>query len=319
MHVAILAADRAHAVEVAGLQDAFNEARLCSRDDGLYQLSIVAEGAAPLRCSSGLRLLPDATLDETPEPLDTLIVVGSSGVPRPSAELTDWIRRRAPSTRRYGSVCTGAFLFGSAGLLDGRRVTTHWQHVSELAAAFPAANVEGDRIFLRDGPLFTSAGESSAIDMALSLIEEDCGRELALAVARRLVLFVKRPGGQSQLSVQLAAQVASSTPILEAQTFARDHPTLDLSVGGLAHHAGMSERNFSRVFHEEAGMTPAEFVEVTRVEAARRLLEDTELSMQRVARASGFTGSRALRRIFLRRLEMTPAQYRARLRSPQSG
>jgi transcriptional regulator GlxA family with amidase domain len=316
MFITIVALPDAHAIEIAGLRDTFNEARLFSNDEELYQTHIVCEEDGPLRCSSGLRLLPDATInDASPHPIDTIIVVGGDfDPPAHTPKVTDWVRYNAQSARRIGSVCTGAFALGAAGLLDGRKVTTHWEHAAALTAAFPGAIVESDRIFLRDGRLITSAGETSAMDMALALVEEDCGRQVALAVARRMVMFLKRPGSQPQISVHLAAQIAASPPIQKAQTWVRDHPTHDLSVVQLARIAGMSGRNFSRVFHEESGMTPGDFVEWTRVESARALLEDTELSMQRVARASGFNGSEAMRRAFLRRLRLTPVEFRNRMK-----
>jgi transcriptional regulator GlxA family with amidase domain len=239
-----------------------------------------------------------------------IVVGGAFDPPAPSPEITDWVRRQGASARRVGSVCNGAFALGAAGLLDGHRVTTHWEHAAALSAAYPQAIVESDRIFLRDGRLITSAGETSAIDMALALIEEDCGRSVSLAVARRLVMFLKRPGSQPQISVQLAAQIAASTPIQRAQAWVRDHPTFDLSVIQLAKIAAMSSRNFSRVFHEESGMTPGDFVELTRMELARTLLDETELSMKRVARTSGFSGSDSMRRAFLHRLDLTPAAFR---------
>lgn len=314
MLVAIVALDGAHAVEIAGVRDTLNEAKVFTRDESLYDLSLVADRLDPLRCSSGLRVLPDASIDTVPHSIDTLIVVGTSGGPAPpSPRMIEWVRHRAGAARRYGSVCTGAYVLGAAGLLDGRRVTTHWEHSAALAAAFPNAVVESDRIFLRDGPLITSAGETSAIDMALSLIEEDYGQATALTVARRLVLYMKRPGNQSQLSALLAAQVALSSPIERAQTWGRAHPTFDLSVGQLARQAGMSARNFSRVFHEQSGLTPREFVELTRVEAARALLGDTRLSLPRVARASGFSSPAAMRRAFLRHVQMTPGEFRKSL------
>ena len=312
MLITIVALPDAHAIEIAGLRDTFNEAKLSSNNEALYQTHIVCEQDGPLRCSSGLRLLPDATIDDgAPGPIDTMIVVGGAfDPPAPSPEITDWVRRQGASARRVGSVCNGAFALGAAGLLDGHRVTTHWEHAAALSAAYPQAIVESDRIFLRDGRLITSAGETSAIDMALALIEEDCGRAVSLAVARRLVMFLKRPGSQPQMSVQLAAQIAASTPIQRAQAWVRDHPTFDLSVIQLAKIAAMSSRNFSRVFHEESGMTPGDFVELTRLELARTLLDDTGLSMKRVARASGFSGSDSMRRAFLHRLDLTPAAFR---------
>jgi len=311
--VAILALPNVVAMEIVGLRDTFEEACRQSRVTDLYQVRVVAENAEPMRTFSGLVIVPDLGIDDPAGPIDTLAVAGGWGIPiPPSAAVGEWILRQVPSTRRYGAVCTGGFALGALGLLDGRRVTTHWDYAAEFAAAFPKAIVERDHIFVRDGPLFTSAGMASSIDLALSLIEEDCGRDLALTVARRLVLYLKRAGGQPQFSVHLAAQFASSTPIQRAQARVRDNPTGDLSVNQLARQAGMSPRNFARVFHEKSGMTPGEFVERTRLDWARRLLEDTDLSVQRVALASGYSGSRGLRRAFLKDLAVTPQEYRDR-------
>jgi len=231
-----------------------------------------------------------------------------------AAGLHDWLRRRVPQARRYGSVCTGAFFLGAAGLLDNRNVTTHWQHAAELAERFPAANVVPDMIYVQDGPLCTSAGITAGIDLALKLIEDDHGRDLALMVARRLVVFLKRPGGQSQFSAHLAAQVATEGRIQSIQHWILDHLALDLSIAALAKRSGMSVRNFTRVFQSEAGVTPADFVEMARVDAARRLLEDSETPLQRVASQCGFNNPDTMRRAFLRRIGTSPSDYRDHFR-----
>ncbi len=192
-----------------------------------------------------------------------------------------WLRQRAPAARRYGAVCTGTFLVGAAGLIDGRHVTTHWYYAEELRARFPLARVDADRIFIRDGPLFTSAGVSACIDLALALIEEDHGRDLAVSVARHMVMYLKRPGGQSQYSVPLAAQARTQSPIARIQTWILDHPEGDLSLSALASQAAMSPRNFSRVFRSETGLSPATYVEQVRMDKARRMLEDTSLPLDR--------------------------------------
>jgi transcriptional regulator GlxA family with amidase domain len=291
------------ALEFAGPSDVFEEA---NRQAGrrVYDLRFVSEEPRPIACLSGLRFVPDRTIHDADEPIDTLIVTGARDPFGPtSPALIDWLQRQAPKTRRYGAVCTGAFLLGAAGLLDNKHVTTHWQFAPALAEAFPSAIVEPDRIFVRDGPVFTSAGVSAGIDLALALVEEDLGRTAALAVARWLVMFLKRPGGQSQFSIQLAAQTASRTPILEVQQWIRDNPRARLSVRELAQRASMTERSFARVFRNETGITPADFVEATRVDAARRLLEETNLPLQRVASVCGFGRTEALRRAFLRQLE----------------
>ena len=221
------------------------------------------------------------------------------------------VRRTA---RRYGSVCTGAFFLGAAGLLDGLSATTHWQHAAELAERFPAAKVVPDQIYVEDGPLYTSAGVTAGIDLALKLIEDDHGRELALKVARRLVVFLKRPGGQSQFSAHLAAQIASEGRIQSVQHWILDHLSLDLTLTVLADRAGMSVRNFTRVFQSETGLTPSNFVEMARVDAARRLLEDTDTPLQRVASRCGFASPDTMRRAFLRQIGTGPSDYRERFR-----
>jgi transcriptional regulator GlxA family with amidase domain len=277
-----------HALEFTGPSDVFEEA---NRQAGrrVYDIRFISEEARLMTCLSGLRFMPDRTIHDADEPIDTLIVVGARDPLEPATpSLIDWLQRQAPNTRRYGAVCTGAFLLGAAGLLDNKHATTHWEFAAALAAAFPSAIVEPDRIFVRDGPMFTSAGVTAGMDLALALVEEDLGRAAALAVARWLVMFLKRPGGQSQFSIQLAAQTASRTPILEVQQWIRDNPQAGLSVRELAQRAGMTERSFARVFRSQTGITPADFVEATRIDAARRLLEETNLPLQRVASVSGF-------------------------------
>ncbi len=197
-------------------------------------------------------------------------------------------------------------------MIDGRRVTTHWDYVDELSVRCPAAQIEPDAIFVRDGPLFTSAGVTAAIDLALALIEEDHGRGLALAIARHMVIYLKRPGGQSQFSTHLIEQSNRRTPIAKVQHWAAEHPEAELGTAALAAHAAMSPRNFTRIFRQEAGVTPAEFVERLRIDTARRLLEETALPLATVARASGLGTTASARRAFLRRLGITMRQYRER-------
>ncbi|THD60325.1 GlxA family transcriptional regulator [Phenylobacterium sp.] len=316
MLVAILVPPvRPHLVEIAAIADAFSEANAQTGQDH-YRVRLISEHREPIRTSSGLTIVADATLDEFSEQIDTLIVPPTHGVPLPpSPTVTEWLRTQAPRTRRYGSACTGAFILGAAGLLNGRRVTTHWQYARDLAAQYPDAMVEPDRIFVRDGPMFTSAGVTAAFDLMLSLIEEDLGRDAALAVARFMVMYLKRPGGQSQFSAQLAAQFVAREPIQRVQQWIREHLRQDLSVAQLAHEVGMSQRNFARAFVQESHVTPAHFVELTRIDEARRLLEETKLPVQRVALDSGFSGTQAMRKAFCRRLEVTPSEYRERFRT----
>jgi transcriptional regulator GlxA family with amidase domain len=263
-----------------------------------------------------MSLVAHGSIFEDEGPIDTLLVAGTPDYAQSFAEsaLPAWLRRQAPRSRRHGSVCTGPFFLGTAGLLDGLNVTTHWQHAAELAERFPAAKVASDQIFVQDGSLWTSAGVTAGIDLALKLIEDDHGRDVALSVARRLVVFLKRPGGQSQFSAHLAAQVATEGRIQAVQHWILDHLPLDLTVKTLASRAAMSVRNFTRTFQQEAGMTPADFVEMARVDSARRLLEDTDKPLQRVASSCGFANPDTMRRAFLRRIGTGPSEYRERFR-----
>ncbi len=211
-------------------------------------------------------------------------------------------------------MCTGAFLLAAAGLLEGKRATTHWQACELLAAWHPGIAVEPDPIFVRDGEVWTSAGVTAGMDLALALVTEDLGRDVALTTARQLVMFVQRPGGQSQFSVQLATQAAERDPIRHLQGWIVEHPDADLGVEQLAARAAMSPRHFARVFRDETGVTPAAYVEIARVEVAQRLLQTTSLSVDDVARSAGFGTVETLRRAFARRAGVSPREYRERFR-----
>lgn len=318
MLVTIFAPNNVHLLEIAGVRDALFEAnsRLGSAEP--YRVRLVTEDGGAAESASGVRFLPDGGIEGF-APSDTLIVVGPYGVPQaPSTVLSSWLNRQATQSRRYGSICTGAYLLAHAGLLSGRKVTTHWQYADRLAAEFSDIRVEPDRIFVRDGPVFTAAGVAAAIDLTLSLIEEDHGSALALWVARRLVVFLKRPGGQSQFSATLTAQAASTSPIDRARLQILAEPRADLGLAALAEAAGMSLRSLSRLFRAEIGMSPAAFVEVTRVDMARRLLEESNSPIKAVAHSAGFGSIATLRRAFLRRVNATPQEYRARFRSTGS-
>jgi transcriptional regulator GlxA family with amidase domain len=252
--------------------------------------------------------------------VDTLVVAGGEGTRphRRDVRLVRWIARAARRARRVASVCTGAFLLAEAGLLDGRRATTHWAMCDALARRFPAVRVERDPIFVRDGHVFTSAGITAGIDLALQLVEEDCGRDIALTVARWLVMFLRRPGGQSQFSAQLSAQLAERDGLRDVQGWIAEHPEAELTVPALARRAHMSPRNFARAFRRETGVTPAAYVEAQRVEAARRLLETTAGNVAEVAAACGFARPETMHRAFRRVLGVAPAQYRRHFRTKAS-
>jgi transcriptional regulator GlxA family with amidase domain len=314
--VAIIVPPKAQSLDVSGPLDAFLEANRHSSGGPLYEVRLVATGAGRTIKVGGMSLVADSSIFEDVRSIDTMLVAGTPdyAIAYTSADFHAWLRRRAPKTRRYGSVCTGAFFLGAAGLLDGMNATTHWQHAAELAERFPAAKVVPDQIYVQDGALYTSAGVTAGIDLALKLIEDDHGRDLALTVARRLVVFLKRPGGQSQFSAHLAAQMADEGRIRSLQHWILDHLSLDLALDSLASRVGMSVRNFTRVFQGETGTTPANFVEMARVDAARRLLEESDTPLQRVASRCGFASPDTMRRSFMRRIGTGPSNYRERFR-----
>jgi transcriptional regulator GlxA family with amidase domain len=239
-----------------------------------YTARTASLGGAPLSTSSGLRITPDDDLSAV-DPPDLLVVPGGAGAESVDEELVEWLRRNAPKANRLVSVCTGAMVLARAGLLDGRRVTTHWAYAERLARRHPAVQVDAEPIFIRDRELSTSAGVTAGIDLALDLVAEDLGHDAALAVARRLVVFLRRPGNQSQFSAQLAAQTAHREPLREVQRWISERPDSDLSVEALAHRAHLSPRQFARAFTAEVGMPPGRYVDRIRLEAARRHLEDT--------------------------------------------
>ena len=282
-----------------------------------YRIEIAAETPGPLRMESGLEVLAARSLRGLRGDIDTLLVPGGAGVDvvmrRP--RYLSWLERTAPSVRRVASVCTGARLLGAANLLHGRRATTHWRFCDLLARENPDVRIEPDAIFVRDGNVWTSAGVTAGMDLALALVEEDHGRRLALAAARMLVIFLKRPGGQSQFSAQLAAQMAEREPLRDLQAWIVEHPDEDLRIEALARRAAMSPRNFARAFTREVGMTPARFVEQARLGAARRRLEDTGNGFDEIAAATGFGTAETMRRAFLRGLAINPSAYRARFRT----
>jgi len=279
-----------------------------------YDLRTASLGGRTVRTSSGLRLLPDEDLRDIDHAPDVLIVPGGEGTRQPDPELVAWLRAHGRQAKRLVSVCTGAFLLAEAGLLTGRTVTTHWERCDDLAAQYPDVTVDPDPIFIKDRDLATSAGVTAGIDLALALVEDDLGREAALAVARQLVVFLRRPGSQSQFSAQLSAQVAERQPLREVQQWIAEHPAADLSVEALAERASLSPRQFARAFAAETGLPPGRYVDLARLEAARRHLEDTAAGVEQAARACGYGTPEAMRRAFVRALGVSPAEYRRRFR-----
>jgi transcriptional regulator GlxA family with amidase domain len=321
-HIVVVAFPDVQVLDVMGPLEVFGRtARLLvergKRGDLAYSVEIVAATAGPIETSSGMKIVADRRFRDLRNGVDTLLVAGGRGAHTAARDpaMRAWLARMATRVRRLGSVCTGTFILAAAGLLDGKRATTHWAWCDTLSKHHPRIRVDADPIFVRDGHVYTSAGVTAGMDLALALVEEDFGRHVALDVARQLVLFLRRPGGQSQFSSQLAIQTADREPLRELQQWIADHLTADLSVSALAERAGMSPRHFARVFAAELNMTPARFVEVQRVEAARRRLEESSDGVDIVAATCGFSGAEVMRRAFLRTVRVSPTDYRSRFRS----
>jgi len=317
--VAMVCFPNAQIIDVTGPLSVFATASdMLHRSDGApaaYSLTVLANSDAPIATSCGLQIVPDHLVHEVDlTAIDTLIVAGGHGV-RDAVQdmaLIAWLQDAAVHARRLASVCTGAFLLAKAGLLDGRRATTHWRHCDALAEAYPQINLEPDAIHVKDGNIYSSAGVTAGMDLALALVEEDYDRSLALAVARDKVMFLKRPGGQSQFSTALAAQSDEEGAFGKLQQWILKNLGTELSVPTLANRVAMSPRNFARVFAQRVSMTPAKFVEGARLEASRQQLEDTANPIKYIARECGFGNAERLRKAFQRRFRITPQDYRRR-------
>ncbi|WP_263860580.1 GlxA family transcriptional regulator [Pseudomonas sp. MWU13-2100] len=313
--IRILAFPNVQVLDVTGPLQVFASANDLARAAGLplpYAVSVIADQREPVMSSAGLALVANP-LPATGVSCDTLIIAGGWGTYAASEDpaLVAWVRQQASCARRVASVCTGAFLLAASGWLDGRRVATHWTRCEQLAAQYPRVRVEPNPIFINDGPVWTSAGVTAGIDLSLALVEADLGRPVALEVARHLVVFLKRPGGQSQFSATLSLQKAGSR-FGDLQAWIAEHLAQDLSIPVLAQQAGMSERSFVRHYRAETGQTPARAIEQIRVETARRLLSDTAMPIKRIATRCGFGSEETLRRSFLRAMSVTPQAYRER-------
>jgi transcriptional regulator GlxA family with amidase domain len=314
--VLIVLFDGVQSLDVTGPLEVFAHA-VDHQGKRAYLIRTASLGGAQVRTTSGLAVTPDGDLRDLAgleRPPDLLIVPGGEGARRRDPDLVGWLRAHAPDAGRVASVCTGAFLLAEAGLLDGGRATTHWSHCETLRDQYPAIEVDPDPIFINDGRVASSAGVTTGIDLALELVEDDLGRDTALTVARALVVFLRRPGNQAQFSAQLSAQVAKRAPLRDVQQWIAEHPAGDLSVEALAERASLSPRHFARAFATEVGMPPGRYVERTRLEAARRHLEDTAEGIEQTARACGYRTTEAMRRAFIEALGVSPAEYRRRFR-----
>jgi transcriptional regulator GlxA family with amidase domain len=316
--VVILAFPGVNLLDVAGPAQVFTSAtELHSAANGepepAYRISLASVYGGLTNTTSGLEInsVPVSSLDGVP--IDTLLIAGGHGseAAGDAEEIVCWLHAVRARVRRIGSICTGAFVLAAAGLAEGKRVATHWAYCDRLQGLHPGINVERDAIFVEDNGLWSSAGISSGVDLALAMVEQDYGRELALMVARRLVVFLKRSGGQSQFSMPLEAQSAEG-PLAALASWVADNPAADHRVETLARRTNMSPRTFHRLFNDAFGRSPAQWVTSMRVECARRMLEESEKTLQEVAAANGLGSADAMRRIFLRQLGVTPSDYRAR-------
>ena len=319
--VAIVVFEDVQALDVAGPMDVFAEANKFLPADSRYDVALVGMRAGGLRCANGLEIhvgFGYADYDGQP---DLMLVAGGPSLPefQPASGILEWMREKARHSVRFGSVCNGAFPLGHAGLLDGREVTAHWNDVDRLTAQFPRARVRPDKIFVRDDRLFTSAGVAAGIDLCLALVAEDWGHEMALRIAKKLIVYIRRDGGQSQYSPYLSAGPKEETIVAKVLRHVTDHLGEQLSMEQLADAVSVSRRTFSRIFARSANMTPSAFVEQVRVDHSRKLLEETDLPLKTVAFRCGFRNSNQMRFIYSRRLDTTPREYRERFRRQESG
>lgn len=317
LHVVIVAFDGVQPLDVVGPHEVFAGADSAARHHGRsgYRLTVASADTAEIRTESGLRLVTDP-LPDPAAAIDTLVLPGGDGVHRARRDpvLMAWLAAVAPRVRRLATVCSGTFLGAQTGLLDGCTVTTHWARAARLAAEFPTLTVDADPIYCRDGNVWTSAGVTAGIDLALALVEDDLGAEIAQHVARWLVMFRHRPGGQSQYATSVWVQRADRRAVRAAQELIEADPAADHRVPTLAANVSMSARHFTRTFADEVGEPPGKYVERVRVEAARTALETSDATLDQVATACGFGTAETLRRSFHRRLGVTPDQYRQRFR-----
>jgi transcriptional regulator GlxA family with amidase domain len=311
----------AQILDISGPLEVFGRTSRWLQDRGIsrkpaYTVELVALTAGPFAVSSAIRMIAERGYREVTR-ADTLLISGGIGCHSimEDQDVLRWIRRLAPRVSRLGSVCSGALILARAGLLDNKSATTHWDYTKKLASIDASIHVQPDAIYVRDGTLYTSGGVTAGLDMALAMVESDWGQSTALAIAQELVMFLKRPGGQSQFSSHLAAQFSEDDKLRKLQLWILDHLDQDLSVANLAAKAAMSARNFARRFTTSVGTTPAQYISQARLEAARHKLEQSNLRISQVATHCGFGTEETMRRTFIAELNVSPSDYRARFRS----
>jgi transcriptional regulator GlxA family with amidase domain len=317
-HIVLIAPPYTSVLDVAGPAEVFAKAagyldNYVQNEPGSYKLHVISTDSSDIvPTSSSLPIVCEGNPDSIDYEVDTILVSGIPNAPENmvNKKTLDWLKAQAGTCRRIGSVCAGAFILAEAGILNNRRATTHWSRCDKLARIYPEIKVENDPIFVKDGHVYTSAGISTGMDLSLALVEEDYGRDIALFVARQLVLYLKRPGNQSQFSIALENQNTDYQPVKKLLDWITDHVNEPLTVEILAEKASMSPRNFARVFLRETGITPAKYIEKLRLETARRRLEETRLSIDQISGECGIGNADTLRRLFLRHLKVTPSDYR---------
>lgn len=317
--VAVLLFPRFQMLDLAGPGDAFGEVKVLSHGEGEYEILTIGTTRGPIRSSSGITILPDRTIFDPCPRFDTVLVPGGLGVfdVLDDSTVLEWLTAQSRSCRRLGAVCNGGFALGAARLLEGRTVSTHWMDVARMAAMFPNAVIEPDRIYVKDGPLYTTAGVTAGIDLSLLLIEEDFGKKMAQDVAKYLIVYLRRAGGQSQFSPLLEMQADVDSTVGPIQEYILNKIHLRHTVESIAKHFNMSARNLSRVFGKHSGVTLISFLNDARIDAARRHLEGTDLSIKEIAGRCGFDSGESLRRLFTRRLDIGPNEYRRRFRGSE--
>lgn len=315
--VALLVFPRFQMLDIAAPSDAFAEVKVLSNGECEYEILTIATTRGPIQSSSGLTITPDRTIFDPAPHFDTLIVPGGLGVFEllEDTPLIDWLLQQGENCRRVGAICNGVFALGAAGMINGKTVTTHWMDAARLSTMFRKANVEPDRIYVKDDALYTTAGVTAGIDLSLALIEEDFGKKMALDVAKYLIVYLRRAGGQSQFSPLLELQAETDSPVGAIQSYVLANLDVEHTLPSIAEKMQMSERHLSRIFKQECGMTLMTFVNDARIDAVRRYLESTDISLTEIAKRCGFTNAATLRRVFAKRLGIGPIDYRERFKT----